>query len=161
MISLERSSEGEGGFTDIPNSREPVSNGQIVPVTVRFRLLPFGIGDSADFLMLAHDLRSCFQVVSAPSGELGFVKSCFSPNSLYGESVVRFSLKAVDLCDFSSRADRASFRQVAETGYLPAARYEWTLEESMHSRETPTRAFKAAAAVFAPPPSDAPQRGPW
>jgi hypothetical protein len=55
VISLESSGEGEGGFTDIPNSREPVSNRQTVPVAIRFRLLLFGICDLTDY-MLGHSV---------------------------------------------------------------------------------------------------------
>jgi len=49
VISLESSGEGEGGFADIPNSREPVANGETVPVAICFHLLLFGICDPTDW----------------------------------------------------------------------------------------------------------------
>ena len=54
--SPESGGEAIGSFAGIPNGREPISDGQTLPVAIDFRLLLLGVCNPANCLVRAHDL---------------------------------------------------------------------------------------------------------
>src|SRR5205823_12799874 len=55
---LKVASESIRGCANVPNGREPFSNGQALPVTIGFRLLLFRFCDSANCLVCTQSSRS-------------------------------------------------------------------------------------------------------
>jgi hypothetical protein len=81
--SLESGSEGIGRFTGIPNGREPVSNGQTLPVAISFRLLLFEVCDPANCLVRAHDSVTCWRASGPAMNRLKSLGVSLLPSLLY------------------------------------------------------------------------------